>query len=150
MAAAAALTAAGVQAAAAAPGAATPPTGCTGVVRIDALALDPAHVPAGGSATATLVATNCTGQTQNVSETWAASWVSAGTTGIPAGCPVIDPLSRQASFAPYARAAASTGYLVFAGCTADALRLTVTLSRSGVVIARAGATLGIDHPAATG
>ncbi|MEE4542376.1 hypothetical protein V2S66_10430 [Streptomyces sp. V4-01] len=144
------LGAGGARALAAGPGATPPPTTCSGVVRIDALAFAPAEIAAGQSSTATLVATNCTGQPQNVSETWAASWVSASTTGIPAGCPVIDPLSRQATFAPHARAAASTGYLVFAGCTADALRLTVTVSQSGVLLGRASATLLIDHPVAAG
>ncbi|MFC4031366.1 hypothetical protein ACFO3J_07740 [Streptomyces polygonati] len=124
-----------------------PSPSCAQVVRIDSLAFDPAEITAGGTSALELVATNCTGQSQAVSETWAGSWLSATATGIPSGCPVIDPLPRQVTFAPHARVSTTTTYLVFPGCTASALRVTVTVSQAGTQLARRSADLLIDHSA---
>ncbi|WP_333770892.1 hypothetical protein [Streptomyces sp. IBSBF 2435] len=120
-----------------------PPAPCatSSVVRVDGLAFDPASVPAGGTSTATLAATNCTGQSRTISETWVGRFLSGTSTGIPAGCPVIDPLPRSVTFAPYAQVSTAGSYLVLAGCTADRLRLTVTLSQGGVQLASRTADL---------
>ncbi|WP_405591760.1 hypothetical protein [Streptomyces sp. NBC_01190] len=123
-----------------------PPTACARVIRINDLTFDPARVTAGETSDLTLDATNCTGQSQAVTETWAGTWLSATTTGVPAGCPVIDPLPRQVTFAPHARTSTVTGYLVFAGCAAAGLRGTVTIEQAGVQLARQSAVLLIDQP----
>ncbi|CAG7656022.1 hypothetical protein [Actinacidiphila bryophytorum] len=103
-----------------------------GGVRLDGLAFDPPSVPAGGTSTASLTATNCSDHDVTVRETWAARFLSGSSTGVPAGCPVIDPLPRSVTFGPHERVVTSTAYLVFADCTADLLRLTVTVSQDGV------------------
>jgi hypothetical protein len=127
----------------------TPPTTCSGTVWIGGLAFDPPHVAPGGSSTAALTAANCTGATQTVSETWSGSWLSSSATGIPTGCPAIDPLPRTVTLAPYQKVATATTYLVFPGCTADALRLTVRVSQGGTVLATRTADLVIDRPTTT-
>lgn len=132
----AAAVSAGVPATAAAPPTSAAPcaTGAP-VVRIDGLAFNPPSVTAGGTSAATLTATNCTGQSQTVSATWAGRFLSDDpSTGYPAGCPVVDPLAPSVAFAPYAQVATTTAYLVFPGCTADRFRLTVTLSQGGVLL----------------
>ncbi|MBM9507600.1 hypothetical protein [Actinacidiphila acididurans] len=148
-----ALTAAAAAGAAAllAPGVATadtPPTTCQGVIRADGLAFTPPAVAPGQSSAATLSAVNCTGQTQTVSETWLGTWVSSSTGGLPSGCPVIDPLPRSVTFTPYQRVATTTTYLVFPGCTADALRLTVRIAQGGTVLEERTADLAIIQPTA--
>ncbi|HEY3477658.1 MAG TPA: hypothetical protein VGL02_02060 [Streptomyces sp.] len=125
-----------------APSSATPaPSTCSGVVRINSLTFSPAEVAPGGTSAATLKATNCTGVTQSVTETWTARWGSDASGGIPQGCPVLDPLLRGVSFAPYAHNATSTGYLVFAGCTADRLTVTVTLRQGTTLLGQRSADL---------
>jgi hypothetical protein len=140
--AAAAVVSAGSPVTAATPDATTPPpTTCSTVVKVNGLAFDPPSVPAGGTSTATLTATDCTGLPQTVTETWQGRFTSGSSTGIPAGCPAVDPLPRSVTFAPYQRVATSTGYLVFAGCTADRFHLTVTISQGGVQLTTATADL---------
>lgn len=138
---AAAVSAGGPAAAAAPPTTGAPCASAATVIRIDGLAFDPPSVPAGGTSTATLTATNCTGLDRTVSETWAGRFLSGSSTGYPAGCPAIDPLPRSVTFAPHEQVATSTGYLVFPGCTADRLRLTVTVSQGGVPLASRTADL---------
>lgn len=132
---AAAVTAGGTAAAAAPaapPTVGTPCASATPGVRIDSLSFSPPSVPAGGASTVSLVATNCTDQVRTVSETWWGRFMSDSSTGIPAGCPAIDPLGRSVTFAPHERVVTSTSYFVFSGCTADRLRLTVTMAQDGV------------------
>ncbi|WNI14099.1 hypothetical protein [Actinacidiphila sp. ITFR-21] len=128
------------------------PTACTGAgtVGIDGLAFSPAEIPAGRSSTATLRLTNCSDQTQSVRETWSGRYFSAAATGVPAGCPVIDPLPVTEILAPHSHVATSGSSLTFPGCTADGLALTVSLTGSAAASDQATATLRIDHPAATG
>lgn len=120
------------------------PAACTstGTVEITSLAFNPPAVSPGGSSTATLKAQNCTGQTINASATWIAQFQGAGG-GVPAGCPVIDPIARPLTFAPHGTATQSTGYLVFSGCTATSLHLTVRISAGGSVLATGTANLTI-------
>jgi hypothetical protein len=99
-------------------------------------------VAPGGSSTATLKAQNCTGQTISATATWIAQFQGSGG-GLPAGCPVIDPIARPATFAPHGTVTQSTGYLVPSGCTATSLHLTVRISAGGSVLATGTANLTI-------
>lgn len=124
-----------------------PPTTCSGVVRIDGFAFDPPEIAPGGSSTATLAATNCTASSQTVSETWYGTWLSSsGTTGIPSGCPAIDPLPRTVAFAPHQSLGTSSAWYVFPGCTANGLRLTVRITQGPTLLGQAVADLKIDQP----
>ncbi|GAA1253738.1 hypothetical protein GCM10009665_50510 [Kitasatospora nipponensis] len=136
------LAGAGPAMAAADPAASATARACSGVVQINSLAFQPAQVSPGQGSTATLTATNCTGQAQTVSETWYGRFTSA-TGGFPQGCPVVDPFLRTVAFAAHQRVAASTSYLVLAGCQASAFTVTVTLSQNGVQLGQASAVLTI-------
>ena len=147
------LLAGGGPASADAPLPATPPTStCSGTVgiAIDGLAFDPPAVLPGATSDATLTATNCTDLSQSVTETWTGRFSSASGTGIPEGCPVIDPLARPVTFAPHEQVQTDTSYLVFAGCTADRLTVTVTISQNGVQLAQQSADLVIGPAASPG
>lgn len=122
-----------------------PPTTCTGVIRINSFVFDPAQVFAGKPSTGTLTATNCTGQSQAVTETWSGRYLSSTTTGFPAGCAAIDPLPRGVTFAPHARVATSTTYATFPSCTADIMRITVNITQAGTLLGTATADLTILH-----
>jgi hypothetical protein len=127
-------------------GAAPAPCSTASVIAIDGFAFNPATVARGQSSTATLAAHNCTAQTQVVSETWYGKYIGSGT-GVPTGCPVIDPFLRSVSFAPFAAVSTSTTYTTFTGCTASALQITVKLaSSSGVALGQATAILNIVPP----
>lgn len=119
------------------------PTPCATAteIRIDGLAFNPPQVFPGKSSTATLTATNCTAASQTVAEQWSGTWLSATSSGIPSGCPVIDPLLRSVVFAPHQQVATSTTYTVPAGCTADALRVTVRLTQGGTLLGQRSADL---------
>ncbi|SEO31824.1 hypothetical protein [Actinacidiphila rubida] len=144
---AAAVLGAALPAAASTPPATGTPPACSGGAGLTGLSFDPAQIAPGQTSTATATAVNCTQTTQQGSETWQASWTSAAGTGLPAGCPVLDPLVRQVALAPGAVVLTSTGYLVLPGCTASGLHLTVTLRlTSGQVSVRA-ADLAILSPA---
>ncbi|MEV6010506.1 hypothetical protein AB0M29_27275 [Streptomyces sp. NPDC051976] len=135
---------AGGPVAAAAPAAVTaPPATCSGVVRINSLAFSPAQVAPGQTSQAALTATNCTGVTQAVTETWTARWGADASGGVPQGCPILDPFLRSVSFAPYTRVTTSTGYLVLSGCTADRLTVTVTLRQGTTLLGQRSADLVI-------
>jgi hypothetical protein len=123
-------------------------TACTGTVQITSLTFNPTHVAPGQSATATVVARNCTDQPLQASVLFLARFVGPST-GIPAGCPVIDPLPpRQVSFAAGGRYRTSVGYLVFAGCTATSLAVTARFTdASGAVLATRTASLPITAAA---
>jgi hypothetical protein len=131
--------------------AATPAVCATSdVIVIDGFAFNPATVARGQSSAATLAAHNCTGQTQVVSETWYGKFLSATGTGLPAGCPVLDPFSKSVTFGPHAAVTSSTTYSTFPGCTASALRVTVSLTSSGgASLGSATATLTIVPPPAS-
>lgn len=120
------------------------------VVVIDGFAFSPATVARGQSSAATLAAHNCTGTSQTVSETWYGKFVSGTGTGIPAGCPVLDPFLRSVTFGPHAAVTTSTVYSTFAGCTATGLQITVKLASStGAALGQATATLNIVPPPAS-
>jgi len=116
---------------------------CT-TVAITSLHFHPRAVAPGGSATVRLRARNCTTQAQSATLTWLGRFSDAGG-GIPAGCPVIDPLAQPAQFAPRGRIRVHLGFTVPAACTATSLQETARLSgASGVVFAEQTATLGIS------
>jgi cellulase/cellobiase CelA1 len=122
---------------------------CAGIVQINSLVFAPAAVTPGQSATATLVAQNCTSQSLQTSTVWFGRFVGSGT-GIPAGCPAIDPIARPATFPPSGQVTVSTGYLVFANCTATDLQVTVRITGAdGGVLAEqtADLTIGAAAPA---
>lgn len=126
------------------------PAACTTTVPIQVagFSFNPGTVARGQSSTATLTLHNCTSQTQQLSETWYGRYLGSST-GIPAGCPVIDPFLRSVSLPPFATASSSTTYSTFAGCAATALQITVNISNSaGTQLAQAVATLNIVAPPA--
>lgn len=125
--------------------AATPAAGCPGVIQITQLAFDSATVLRGQTATAHLVARNCTAQTVTTSLTWAGRFIGSSP-GIPAGCPAIDPIAKQVTFAPRGKDTDSLGYLIFPGCTATALSTTTTFSSGGTILAQATAQVTITGP----
>jgi hypothetical protein len=131
--------------------AATPlPASCSGVIQITSLAFTPPAVAPGGTSTANMAARNCTGVTQQTSILWVGRFVGAGS-GIPPGCPAIDPLPPQPlTFTPHGQVHASLGYLVPASCTATQLQVTVDIEQGSTVLAHRTADLTIIQPAAVG
>lgn len=124
------------------------PTTCTGTIQIGSFAFAPAQVAPGQSSTVTLAARNCTRKSQQVSIMTVARFVGA-TTGIPAGCPVIDPLPpTRVTIAPRASYSQSTTYSVFTGCTATSLEATVRITDAvaGTLLATQTARLAIVQP----
>ena len=124
--------------------AAVPNTACatsSAVVQIESFLFNPASVPPGGMSTATLTVLNCTGQPQVITETWFGRFTGSGT-GIPSGCPVIDPLVMSAALPPYGTGSSHVTYLVPASCTASQLVITVDISgKNGVMLAQGTAVL---------
>ena len=116
---------------------------CTGTVKITSFAFVPATVARGQSSTATLKARNCTGTVQQTTTYWYGHFSGPGT-GIPAGCPVIDPLPRPLAFTAHGTGSLQTTYRVFPTCTATSLTITVRVVGSGgTVLASRNATLAI-------
>lgn len=137
----------GVAAASSAPGAASPGSApgvlCAGGVIIDSFAFYPPQVAPGQSSSAVLGVTNCTATTLATTQTWTGRFIGAST-GIPAGCPVIDPLLRTVSMPPQTEESTVTSYLVLASCTAVELQVTVTIrGTGGATLAQATAVLHI-------
>lgn len=119
---------------------------CTTIIRIDNLAFNPATVTPGHSSTATLAAQNCTAQSRQVTATWLGRFTKGTGTGIPAGCPAIDPLPLPMTFPPFGRLTSAVTYLVPASCTATNLHLTVQISGPTGVLASRNADLTIISP----
>jgi hypothetical protein len=118
---------------------------CAGTISITGLAFNPPSIAAGGTSTATLAAKNCTTQRQQVTSTWVGRFASPAGPGIPPGCPAIDPLPLPLDFPPGGSLTRSVSYFVFQGCTATVLHLTVTVTKSGQVLATRSADLQITH-----
>ena len=125
----------------------TSPAVCTSaqIIQITQLAFHPPTVTPGQSSSALLSAANCTNQTQQTSVIWSGRFLGTST-GIPPGCPVIDPIALSMSFAPYAQLTASVGYLVPASCTATDLRVTVQIYKQGALLTQRSADLTIIQP----
>jgi hypothetical protein len=143
------LAASGPAAAAAArPDAHAAPQACTAAtaIELDGFAFAPSEVAPGGSATADLITTNCTASTLATEEEWTGQWLSPTGTGLPSGCPVIDPLVRGVTYAAGQELAENTTYEVPTGCQAAELAVTVRISTStGTSILTATADLKIDQ-----
>jgi cellulase/cellobiase CelA1 len=127
------------------------PAACTGTVQITSMVFSPPAVTAGQGSTVTLTTQNCTSQTQTTSETWFGQFLGSGT-GIPAGCPAIDPIALPATYAPNETRTRAFTFSTFASCTATMLRATVriTSSADGSLLATQTADLLLtSHPACT-
>jgi hypothetical protein len=119
-------------------------TACT-TLAITSLRFHPRTVAPGGSATARLRARNCTTQTQSAILTWLGRFRDQGG-GLPAGCPVIDPLAQSVEFAARGSFRVHLDFTVPATCNATSLQETARLSGAGgVVFAEQTATLGISR-----
>ena len=112
-------------------------------LQITGLSFQPPAVFPGQTSTATVTVLNCTGQSQKAGAQWMGRWVGTSP-GLPAGCPVIDPVILQMSFAPHAQSSSSLGYLVPGSCTASALVVTVEVIQNGTVVAERSAQLVIE------
>jgi hypothetical protein len=117
----------------------------TQTIQITNLFFQPPAVAPGHSSQAILSAVNCTALPQSASAQWAGRFVGP-TPGIPAGCPVIDPIALPMSFPPNGQLTSTIGYLVPASCTATSLVVTVTISQQGTVVAQRSARLAIIQP----
>lgn len=118
-----------------------PPT-CTGTAQINSFAFNPPVVNAGQSSTASAVVQNCTGQPIQASATWTARYIGSGS-GIPPGCPAIDPVALNVALPANGKATTGLGYSTFAPCTATGLQATVTITSGGSTLASRTATLTI-------
>ncbi len=121
---------------------------CTGTIQVAQFAFSPATVPTGQGSTASVTAVNCTAQSVQSTVTWYGRYLVAGSSNIPPGCPVIDPVAFQAAIAPNGQYTGSLGYGTFATCAATQLQVTVSFDGpSGAVFAQATATLNITQSA---
>jgi len=111
-------------------------------ITIESFAFHPAAVPPGASSTATLTALNCTNQTLATSEIWSGRFTGPST-GIPVGCPAIDPIALPVTFPPDGSVATNITYLVPPSCTASQLVVTVDIDAAGKVLAQGTAVLTI-------
>jgi hypothetical protein len=120
---------------------------CSGVIQITHLAFTPPAVTPGQIATANVVARNCTGTSQQASVFWLERFTGPGS-GIPPGCPAIDPLPpRPVTFAPHGQVQSASGTLVPPGCTATQLLATVEFLQGATVLTQRTAYLTIIQPA---
>lgn len=124
------------------------PLACTTAVPIElnGFAFAPPEVTPGNSATADLITTNCTASTLATDEQWTGQWLSPTGTGLPAGCPAIDPLLRPVTYTPGQELAENTTYLVPTGCQAAELAVTVQIFDStGTTVLTATTDLKIEQ-----
>jgi hypothetical protein len=139
-------------AAAAAPGTARPAAvvcPATSPIMVGSFAFDPAEVKPGDSSDADLVTVNCSAYTVGTVEQWTGEWLPLTGSGPVAGCPVIDPLSRDVTYAPGEEVDQSVPYSVPTTCTATALEVTVEITLpagSTSSIVKATAVLRIVQP----
>jgi hypothetical protein len=118
------------------------PARCSGVIDITQLAFSPASVPAGGSSTVHLTSLNCTGATQRTELVWRGRFASSKS-GIPPGCPVIDPLAQGVVLKPHGSFRGQLTYTVPSSCTATELHVTAQISQAGGVVASKAAVLSV-------
>jgi len=103
---------------------------CQGTIDLSHLAFSPRSVTAGETSTAHLTALNCTGTSQQAEVTWLGRFTANGT-GIPAGCPAIDPLAQGISFGAHGSAQGHVGYTVPSSCRATGLEVTARITGQG-------------------
>jgi hypothetical protein len=114
-------------------------------IQITSLAFQPRTVFPGQTSQATLSAVNCTGVAQQASAEWLGRFVGS-VTGIPPGCPAIDPFLQPMNFPPLGQLTTTVGYLVPGSCTATGLVVTVEILQNGKVVTQGSAELGIVRP----
>jgi hypothetical protein len=113
---------------------------CTNGIAINQFSFSPGTVAPVQTPTLTLVLQNCTSQTVQGSSTWSFKFTWAGT-GLPPGCPVLDPVAFSYSMAPGGTSTASLGLDdPIASCLATGLQATVNVSENGVTGTAATAT----------
>lgn len=138
-----ALAAVGLMALPATPAVADPvPPACTPSVQTTDLALDPDTVIVGDSTTATLVVRNCSPDPEPVTATWTGRFLGPHS-GIPHGCPVIDPLDQQATLAPYSESHLTLKYTVPSACRALGLVIIVQVQQDATNLGVGAANLRI-------
>jgi hypothetical protein len=115
-------------------------------IQITSLVFQPPVVAAGQTSQAILSAVNCTDVAQQASAEWLGRFV--GSSPIPPGCPVIDPILLPLNFPPHGQLTSSVGYLVPFSCTATELVVTVEILQNGKVVTQASAILRIVRVAA--
>ena len=121
---------------------------CNDGIAIRQFAFSPTTVAAGQDAMLTLVLQNCGTTAVTGSTVWASRFTYSTGTGIPPGCPVMDPLSLNYSIAAGATAT-QTSQLgdSFATCLATGITATVTVNVGNVgAAATASANLVITQP----
>ena len=127
-------------------------TTCTSGIAIDQFSFSPGTVSVGQTSTLTLVLRNCTSQTVQGSSDWIPQFTWAGT-GLPPGCPVMDPVSFSYSMPPGGTATATLGLGdPIASCQATGIQATVNVTVNGVTgtAATATARLVISQPPPSG
>lgn len=126
--------------------AATAASACSGTIDIEQFAFNPPTVPAGQPSTLSLVAQNCTNQTLPGQIIWYGLYTWPGT-GIPPGCPAIDPAVIPITLGPQASYTATGQDGSMAGCLATGLQETVQFTVNNVgTVAKATADLTIVQP----
>ena len=126
------------------------PAVCIGTVQVTSFTFDPSTVSPDERSTATLTVQNCTSTAVSVSGTWFGRFTAPGVTGIPTGCPAIDPIVRQSNIAPNGTATQTLTYSTFAQCTASELDAVVNLSVGGTTVGSFTAPLTIVQPTCAG
>ena len=118
-------------------------TPCPGSIGITKLQFVPPSVMAGRSSTVHLSARNCLDESQDAELTMEGRFTGGRTSG----CPIIDPLTRNTTFAPHEIVRSKLAYEVPASCHASPLRVTATFSSSsGTRLAQRSAFLSIMEP----
>ncbi|MFL6117307.1 MAG: cellulose binding domain-containing protein [Catenulispora sp.] len=120
-----------------------------GGISVDQFSFNPGTISAGQNSTATLLLQNCTGHAVTGTTTWVPRFTWSGT-GLPPGCPAMDPVGFAYSMAPGATATVTLGLGdPIASCLATGLHATVTVNEDGVTgpVATANADLVILQPA---
>jgi hypothetical protein len=126
------------------------PAACTGTVQVTSFTFSPSSVSPGGRSTATLTVQNCTSAAVSVSGTWFGRFTAPGVTGIPSGCPAIDPLVQSSTIAANGTATQTMVFTTFAQCTATELDAMVNLSAGGTTVGSFTAPLTIVQSTCTG
>jgi len=125
---------------------------CTGGVAVSQFSFSPGTVQVGQVSTLTLVLQNCGSQTLQGSSIWGFKFTGAGT-GLPPGCPVLDPVAFGYSMAPGGTSTATLGLDdPIASCQATGIQATANVNVNGVTgtVASATANLVITQPATGG
>jgi cellulase/cellobiase CelA1 len=127
--------------------AATATAACSGDIAIEQFAFNPASVPAGQTSTLSLVAQNCTNQTLQGMVTRFTEFTGPGT-GLPQGCPEVDPIALPFTLAPGASYTNSQQQGdTISGCEATGMTATVEFSVNNVgTVAQATANLVVVQP----